>query len=75
MDFMVPVEFVGADLVSSETTIKFLNQNENVMQAYELNFCSDKFLPSFSDGFFYTLPHENITEPAILTENDNQYFL
>jgi hypothetical protein len=71
----VPVESAVTDLVSSGTTIHFLNPNENVMQAYAPNFHADKFLPSFSDGFFYTLPHENITEPAILTENDNQYFV
>jgi hypothetical protein len=66
-EFLVPVELAGVDLVSSEPTIEFLNQNKNVMQAYEQNF--------LGEWIFYTLPHENITEPAILTENDNQYFV
>jgi hypothetical protein len=44
-------------------------------QVYQSNDCGDKFLPSSSDGFISSFLYENIQQPTIITENDNQYFV
>jgi hypothetical protein len=74
-DVLVPVEMTSRDLVSSETSIEFLNQNENIMQFYEPNYTGGTFLSSISNGFFYSLPYETSKEPSIITENENKYFV